>query len=209
MNYSLNEVIGITERKGFANRYNDSLGANPNGNVLLAELLLCLENLETAKPSWFDRFDTKVIVDFLVISHGHYLNSALPVIERHIESLTLQNDCPPIVKEFGLFFYNQFAEGLKSHFEYEEKHLFPFVLTSEDASAEQRKFNEEDFKQHHPHPPVDLKSLLMLVNGKSNEKELSMSHRILLDKLNELDRELSLHEFIEENVLMTRLVTSQ
>ena len=64
MSYSLNEVLGITSKSAFAADYAERLSANPKGNVLLAELILCLDDLENAKPSWFDKLDTNVLVDF-------------------------------------------------------------------------------------------------------------------------------------------------
>ncbi|MCH2215610.1 MAG: hypothetical protein MK086_10595 [Flavobacteriales bacterium] len=206
MSYSLNEVLGITSKSAFAQHYAERLSENPKGNVLLAELILCLDDLENAKPSWFDKFDTQVVVDFLVISHRHYSQSILPSIARQIELLVKQPDCPALISEYGMYFFKEFCSGLELHFEYEENHLFPYVLKMNDEKDKlKRSFNEEEFNQHHPHPPVDLNSLLMLMNSTSETLEKSMSHRILIEKLESLSRELGLHEFIEANVLLPRI----
>jgi len=201
MNYSLTEVLGCTGATTFADRYASILKNGNQGNVLLAELILCMDDLEHAKPSWFDSFDTPVIVDFLTISHRHYLESVLPSIERQLEALVQQPDCPVLVSEFGLYFFREFRRGLVEHFDYEEEQLFPHVLKIE-ATTE---FDPTNFKTHHPHAAVDLNGLLMLMSSKGGPEEKSMSFRILMEMLHSLEKELKLHEFIEENVLLARI----
>jgi len=203
MNYSLTEVLGWTGANSFADRYKTILEKEQQGNVLLAELILCMDDLEHAKPSWFDSFDTPVIVDFLTISHRHYLENVLPSIERQLEVLVQQRDCPILVSEYGLYFYREFRRGLMEHFSYEEEHLFPHVLKQEGR----KEFDPTNFKSHHPHAAVDLNGLLMLMSSKGSSEEKSMSFRILMEMLSSLNKELKLHEFIEENVLLARILS--
>ncbi|MGB6035882.1 MAG: hypothetical protein WBG42_06410, partial [Cryomorphaceae bacterium] len=177
------------------------------GNVLLAELILCMDDLEHAKPSWFDIFETRVLVDFLIVSHRHYLDSVLPSVERQLEVLIQQRDCPELISEFGLYFFREFRRGLVKHFKYEEDHLFPFVLKM--VNSDEESFDAKNFKDHHPHPPVDLQKLMMLMTSNGISEEKSMSFRILMEKLHSLHKELSLHEFIEDHVLLERLTSKR
>jgi iron-sulfur cluster repair protein YtfE (RIC family) len=206
MSYSLNEVLSITDSETFALRYMAILEKESEGNVLLAELILCMDDLEHAKPSWFDKFNAAVIVDFLTISHRHYLKTVLPSIERQLDIFAKQQDCPALISEFGLYFFRQFRSGLISHFKYEEEQLFPAALKMLDSS--ETSFDAENFKAHHPQSLVDLNGLMMLMNSNLDTEERSMSHRILIEKLNSLNKELSLHEFIEDGVLLERLNTT-
>jgi len=203
MNYSLNEVLGCTKPTTFAERYTSLLENGTEGNVLLAELILCMDDLEHAKPSRFEIFDTKVLVDFLIVSHRHFLESVLPSLERQLEVLIQQPDCPELISEFGLYFFREFRRGLMEHFKYEEDQLFPYVLKVVNSNEE--NFDAKNFKAHHPHPPVDLQKLMMLMTSKGQSEERSMSFRILIEKLHSLNKELSLHEFIEDHVLLERL----
>lgn len=203
MNYSLTDVLGCTNASTFAERYVPLLENKTEGNMLLAELILCMDDLKHAKPSLFERFETSILVDFLILSHRHYTENVLPTIEKQLAVLIKQEDCPTLISEYGLFFFREFRNGLLAHFKYEEAHLFPFVEKKlpEDGVI----FNERSFRQEHPHQSVNMEGLLMLLTSKGKAGEKSMSHRILMEKLNSLDKELSLHEFIEEEVLMKRL----
>jgi iron-sulfur cluster repair protein YtfE (RIC family) len=203
MAYSLHEVLGCTNSTSFAERYSNFLDKKSEGQLLLAELVLSMDNLENAKASWFEKFDTSVLIDFLIISHRYYSDSVLPSIERQLEVVVKQYDCPELLSEFGFFFYREFRTGLLNHFQYEEEQLFPFI--SDNKELRSKPFNEEGFRKGHPQPQVDLKGMIMLMNSAGKSKEQSMSFRILHEKLHSLQKELSLHEFIEENVLMERL----
>lgn len=199
MNFSLEDVKSIAPVDFITRRYTpvEDLNAGEK-EVFLAELILCLEDLENAKPSWFDKFSSEVLVEFLELSHRYFAEHVLPGIERDLEVWTDHPECPKRVSDYGLYFFREFERGLFEHFKYEEEKLFPHALSPKGD------FDFTDFESHHPHTTLDAGKLIILLSDKEEKVEKPMSYRILMEKLKTLDKELRLHEFIEENVLFDR-----
>jgi iron-sulfur cluster repair protein YtfE (RIC family) len=202
MDFSLNEVKSITSADTITARYSPQLASDlERRERFLAELLLCREDLAKAKPSWFDQFSDEVIVEFLRLSHQYFSDHMLPSIEHHLEIWVSHPDCPSRVADYGMFFLREFERGLLRHFKYEEEEIFRFF----GPGRLPLEVNWNTFEENHPEPTLDLSKLITLLGNEDEGSEKPMSFRILIEKLRVLDRELQLHEFIEENVLFARL----
>jgi len=197
MNISLNDARQIANFDSLTGR--GEKNTDKVNEKLLTELIFCLENPEIADPEWFKEFGTVELIDFLTASHQFYTNRSLPSIERHLEIWLGHPLCPESILRYGMPLFKEFQRRLLEHFLLEENRLFPMIL-EDGAAGSPSKYSLE-----HPHYSPDISTLSAFFSKGIKSANSPMAYRILMEKLRILERELKLHEFLEERVLATRI----
>lgn len=145
------------------------------------------------------------VLRYLHCSHDYYLKKALENIASAVEDLI--EPCPRPQQQVIWDFFAQYKNELKSHFEFEEGEVIPYVqnlmLGRQDPS-----FSIDDFEENHSNIDEklsDLKNIVMksLPRGCNDDKRIS-----LLMFLYNLQNDLRSHTYIEDNILvpMVRLL---
>lgn len=139
------------------------------------------------------------VLRYLHCSHDYYLKKALEGMAGSIESLIApcQKDRQQVIWDF----FQQYKSELKSHFEYEEGSVIPYVqnlmLGRHDPS-----FSIDRFEENHSNIDEKLSDLKNLVM-KSLPHECDDDRRIgFLVFLFGLQNDLRSHTYIEDNILV-------
>lgn len=139
------------------------------------------------------------VLRYLHCSHDYYLRKALESMAESIEALIApcRQDRQQVIWNFFL----QYKSELRSHFEFEEGSVIPYVqnlmLGRHDPS-----FSIDRFEENHSNIDEKLSDLKNLVM-KSLPRECDDDRRIsLLEFLFSLQNDLRSHTYIEDNILV-------
>jgi len=172
--------------------------------IFSAEQDLPLEQLKS--------FPAKVILTYLTNSHRYYLNKRLPEIEQTLEQLTVQ-DLP--VPEYLNAVFAWVRQNMEKHFRIEEQSLFPYIEVLEKIQLNQvspesihihfKDFSIERFIASHDDEIENQLSEVkkQIVRSFSSVEEL-FPYRVLIHKLDVLEKDLRLHARVEDEVLIPK-----
>ncbi|PIE87657.1 MAG: hypothetical protein CSA04_05920 [Bacteroidetes bacterium] len=145
--------------------------------------------------------DIPTILSFLKNTHKQYIKEKYPEIETLIGRLKEISN-PIEFTQLETFFREYFAEVIE-HLDYEDKYAFPYfyeILTHSRVTG--HSFSAADYKNHHSDIETKLSDLkTLLLQHISMDKGISIRRKILL-KLFELQKDLTVHSKIEEQILL-------
>lgn len=157
----------------------------------------------------FDRYDVPTLVEYLKRSHWEYLNQRLPEIEQTLDHLIVGlQDVEQLVRTLSTYF-EKYRSELIEHIELEEKRLFPYALALHHRRTELVKeahYSAHDFLHDHTDPSIDISTIQRLFINFEPSKINASPYRVLLEQLKSFDLDLKIHELIEENVLVAKLI---
>ena len=140
----------------------------------------------------------EALLKYLKASHIYYIESRIPHIGRHLEHLAemLPEKDGKLLKRF----YREYQNEVKSHFEFEEETVFPYI-TNLTKGEKNTTFSIEIFEENHSNIQdklSDLKSIIIkyLPGGVLQEERISV-----LFHLFRLAEDLEKHTLIEEKIL--------
>ena len=144
--------------------------------------------------------DMRFLVPFLTASHRYYLDTQIPHIERHMLNLIADDN-----SNYSLAlrnFFNDYKKDITEHFDYEEKHLFPYITDMQNGKT-RADYSIFDFVQTHNSSIEDKLSDLTLILFKYLPENKSDNDVIdLILDLIELTSDLSKHSMIEDKILV-------
>lgn len=163
------------------------------------------------------RFNLKLIIEYIKKSHSYYLDIKIPQIEHLIHVLSTKSeaglkDQVNLIKKF----FAEYKEEIVAHIQEEENNIFPYVLTIGNAFAE-GKVNESHkqlikgnsiaiFAEEHSNIEdklYDLKNII--IKYLPPVKDSSVSNA-LLTELFRLETDLNDHARIEDKVLIPKVL---
>ncbi|MFH0736521.1 MAG: hemerythrin domain-containing protein [bacterium] len=174
------------------------------------DLFLTLANLfnghTTDNKSNYSFEEIKTIIVFLKKSHQNYLEEKYPKIELCLKKMLELNDHPQVLmaEKFFCEYYNE----VKEHFNYENKVVFPYVISlhsiinNGQPNLLEGSYSVAEYKEHHDNIEEkleDLKSLLIKYLPVKNDQII---RRELLFGLFSLEYDLNIHAQIEDNILI-------
>lgn len=177
-----------------------------NENNLSSNVFIVLANLFngfSVKPNHhFNNTEIDTIINYLSNSHKYYKSEKYPEIKYLIEQLGKQNDSAEI-KLVEQFFNDYFSEVIE-HLNYEEKTAFPYFKTILQKSTKQKadSISAHEYSEHHSDVESklsELRDLLMKHIPLKNDKVL---RRKLLLSLFELEANLTIHQLIEDLIVV-------
>lgn len=216
-----NPMLSIVfERFGMASTTNDiplrriDKRQCPDVNFLV-EVLRAFDQPDGFDPSRFHHFSTYIILDYLYRTHRYYVDKRLLEIERSIDSLTLAyGQDHPLLTLLNNFF-SAYSKQMVKHIKLEEDTLFPYVLHlvelvetpgMERADSVFGNYQLAAFAGQHEADELDaqLGNLRQLIHDQYPELTGTFPFMILSSQLDAFERDLYIHECIEEEVLMPR-----
>lgn len=155
-------------------------------------------------------FPCHVIVDYLTKTHRYYLNKRLPEIEQQLTQLsTLPGELSTTLASV----LSWLQKNMEKHFRVEEQSLFPYIETLEKAknkeiSMEKIKATFKDFtvqrfiETHHDEVENKLAEIKKYIVRCLSTMDELFPYKVLLLKLDALEKDLRLHARVEDEVLV-------
>ena len=211
-NYYTDQIL---QRYGFP--ANNSVSVDINKfNELIDELSHVFESPKQFNAAVFQNFPIEFIVDYIRRTHRLYIFTKLPEIEQSIQLLLQDyNDEHPlltILKDF----YTSYKFQLSLHICEEEQHLLPYVdfllemhkkgMNTFQFFKNNRRFSLEEYEiDHHDDSDKNLTHIQETILAHDPPFTNITPYRILLSQLQHLERDLCIHELIEDRVLVPRI----
>ncbi|UZR92609.1 hemerythrin domain-containing protein [Chondrinema litorale] len=180
----------------------------------LTEILIAFEDINSFSSQKLAEFPIKLVVNYLRKTHHYYISKKLPELEQTIYHLKQKNNNPTV--QVLLHFFNDYKRSLLEHIEVEENELFPYVLFLDYASSEKtdkveayyKEFGNisiETFMMEHDHEhETRLKEIINYLAAREKNLNDQLSFKVLLTQFQALNKDLRVHEKLEEDVLLPK-----
>ncbi len=143
--------------------------------------------------------DIAFVVKYLLNSHRYYVNEVLPYISGLIkELLEKNNDMSLLLVEK---FFNQYIREVEKHLEYEEKKVYPYILSIVNNNASDL-YSISEYKNNHDDIETKLFDLKNLLIRHLPQKHDQKYRRNILLSLFRFEKDLKIHTVIEEQILV-------
>ena len=172
---------------------------------LCAEIKKCLLLKVPFVPENFNTFQLQDMLNYLEISHAHYLNHIIPRIEQTLEQLFKTFAVTNIPLRVLYFFLSRYKTNLIFHIEQEENVLFSFVkdLLNGNYSEKAKVIAVQHFLHTHNDTIIlEVDELRNDLRKVDEELENNFVFRLLFNQLTELQEDLTLHGRIEDEVFV-------
>lgn len=180
---------------------------------LVSILARVMEDEKAFDPALFRQFPMEVILDYVRRTHSFYIFRKLPEIEQSIDILLKdyanQHPLLPILKDF----YNRYQQHLTGHIRQEENELLPYIdylitgaITFDPLEHFIRttEYSLRHFMEHHHDTEMEISEIRKTINGYNPPPTNQTPYRILLSQLEMLEKDLSVHALVEDQVLLPR-----
>lgn len=157
-------------------------------------------------------FPAKVILTYLTNSHRYYLSKRLPEIEQTLEQLIAQNLPVP---DYLNSVFAWVRQNMEKHFRVEEQSLFPYIELLEKIQLNTidpqrlkelyKNFSIERFiASHDDEIENQLSEVKKQIVRSFSSVEALFPYRVLIHKLDLLEKDLRLHARVEDEVLVPK-----
>jgi len=157
----------------------------------------------------FNLVSIPFLIEYLVNTHHEYAKTKLPAIRRMIAQLSRTDESYRKLEKC----YRKFSNQMRKHLLLEEELVFPFILQMQklyeqfnnaEAKKTFSKYSVEVLCQNHEHDEDEMKELKVKTHNFRVEKTQPLDYRIIMHELYQLDRDMSQHAAIEDNVLFKK-----
>ena len=166
-------------------------------------LINSFSETEICSEDDFSNVNLKDIIKYLTATHNYYLYKILPEIEQTSSRLAKDLGSSSPLMMFLVSFINSYREELLSHINQEEKLFFPYVLSlqNEEQPHDYSVATFERFHEKHQFE-IELARKILLSIGVPTEFQSQL--RFLDNQLKQLQKDIAIHEFIEDLVLVNK-----
>ena len=165
--------------------------------LMICNVYNCEQYLPGAKE--IEEIDVNQLIAYLKRSHVYYLDNRLTTIEQKLKDIG--NTCPMGHRQILKRFFEGYKNEVISHFEYEERTVFPYILDIT-VGSRPKNYRIEVFKENHSNIDDklnDLKNIVMKYLQGSSRSEEKIN---LLFDIFSLEDDLSKHSLIEDKILV-------
>jgi len=160
-------------------------------------------------------FSVTIVIDYLQKTHRYYLDYVIPEQERLIE--LFMERCTNGRQEMELIskFYNKFKEEFTSHLQFEEVHVFPYILELNEIILNPSKKSNflkqnqniavKGFEEEHGNMDekmFDLKNIIIKYLPPNYDLNIGNS---LLTNLFMFEKDMKNHSRIEDKILIPKV----
>ncbi|MEM7161570.1 MAG: hypothetical protein AAF487_03935 [Bacteroidota bacterium] len=188
--------------------------ARKHNDEFIEKLIQGIVDFENLKAEEFESYELNDVLDYLERTHKYYKEVRFQKIEQSLLSFSRKSD-NALLNHILFNYFEKFKYELNEHIIEEESTLFPFARFIENQaikSASDIAFHlncpidvKLPFKTHDD-VEFQLDSLIDLLMTYEPSLGYMLSFKILLCQLKEFNRDLKLHELIEEEVLIPKLM---
>ena len=159
-----------------------------------------------------ESFSIEELTFYIQKSHAFYLEKKLPELQQsanHLIQMCVDPDS--LHAQLGILF-SAYTQKLKTHFEYEEKQLIPYIhrlllaeTAGENGTEILNTYSSRQFLNNHTHIEDELHIISAFIREKTIASFHPLPFRIFLNQLHAFEMELNFHALIEDEVLLPKV----
>lgn len=156
-----------------------------------------------------NKFSVYEILDYLRRTHRYYLTRKLPEIEQTIFHLHDHYKSSHQLLVTLCLFFTDYKKKLEEHIRYEEKYLFPYIESLEDADRNSKtpsSFSAKLFVGNHTDIESDLKKVRQTILEYTGTEKTPLPYNVFLSQLHYFEIDLCKHAMIEDEVLIPMVI---
>ncbi len=171
------------------------------------QLFLTISNLYCCKEAvaidacHFDKSDAFLILEYLKAAHVYFLDEKIPRLKEIIEKKIANSPEEKYTKLVNKFVHD-YADEVFEHMNYENTVVFPYINSLLQEQERDKTYNMEQFRKHHTNIEIKLVDLKTLLIKHVPPEYDSVLRRQLLFELYDLERDINIHDFIENWLLI-------
>jgi regulator of cell morphogenesis and NO signaling len=166
--------------------------------LAIADVLLDTEN----KIDFSTRQVSLVaLVGYLKNSHTYFLSFRLPAIREQLATV-LQNDNNELSKAI-LFYFDEYVSEVQKHMSYEEKMVFPYILSLLENKPKSN-YNIDMFARQHSQVEARLSEFKSIIIKYYPIKSTNEINSVLFD-IFACEEDLASHNAIEDRLLVPKI----
>lgn len=186
-----------------------SIKAVCDANGFDADCFIFLANFQSNKATLkveesFENLPLKPFLDYLEMSHNHFINIQLPNLRRKLKSLLSNSD--QNISEMILRFFDSYSNDVYEHMTYEDEVVFPYIRSLLNKQLYEEDYTIDVFRDRHDdiEGKVDeLKQILLKYIPSGKEDQLLLTN--LLMDLYISEEDLGIHTYIEDELVIPRV----
>jgi regulator of cell morphogenesis and NO signaling len=183
---------------------------------LLKELALATRNVSLSNQLEFNAWKIDFLVDYIINVHHTYIRQFVPGLQQHLNSFTNshRNQFPQLDTAKTVF--EELVQILGTHSLYEEQIIFPYIKQIDSASRHRESYGNLFVRTlRKPLHNIEndhnkISNLLVRLRNTTNDycfpENACTNHRVVFNKLKELDHDLMQHKHLENNILFPRAI---
>ncbi len=154
----------------------------------------------TPDTSCLAKSDIPKIIGYLQRTHNYWLSNCLPHLHNNIHAML--DTCDSTSKKILNKFYDDYDEEIRKHLDYEEKVVFPYVLSLENSQNTESEYRIRNFKENHSDIYEKLLDLKNIVIKYLPENENRQARIEVLNDIFKIDKDIRHHSIIEDKILI-------
>lgn len=159
-------------------------------------------------------WDLEFLVDYIVKNHHTYLRESIPMLTAQLNKLTREEgERYPYLKQVALLF-TRTVQGFELHMRKEEMLLFPYIKSLESAREVSRpkpiapllslEAPIDHMREHHAETTQAFAKIRALLSDYAIPEDASVTHRAVLQGLQDFEIDIHQHLHLENNILFVR-----
>lgn len=186
-------------------------------NEVLSELNFCMRDIRVSNHFAFNDMPVDFLVDYIQNLHHEYLKKSFPELLTRLAHFVEghQKKYPAILKV--QFVFKEIVDLLIKDMAYEENIIFPYVRQINNALKNNadygallvrtlRKPIEKILKEELENLRKLLHELRNWTNDYALPANICLSHKVIIQKLKEIDNDLVQHNYLENSVLLPKVM---
>ena len=182
----------------------------------IVDILNYFDDFQEISLDSFNQYPITTLVDYLERSHQYYREKKLPEIEQSIFLLIKSHGSNNLFLNVLKTFFKDYKYELSKHFVMEEELLFPYSRILDETIKNRENsplsmFSLEynlvkNFIDQHEESHEKLSRVRDAIFNFTPSEMESSNHRILVNQLNNFEKDLHFHSLIEDKILVPKLL---
>lgn len=170
-----------------------------------SEILLMFDNAEYRPVESLMQSSVSVIIDYLEKTHRYYKGNKLLEIEQSIEKVSMESSKSNIMDRLLTNFFTAYKKELIQHIDIEEQKLFPYVRAIEAGVSLPCNYSIQQFEDSHDDTiEYELRDIQHRILMLDPDLEHSLPYHILQTQLNAFERDIHIHGWVEDHILIPK-----
>jgi regulator of cell morphogenesis and NO signaling len=193
---------------------------NLDVSTVEAELSAVAKNIVIPSSIRFDEWSIDFLIDYIINVHHAYLKDSLPAVEIALRSFVNGHRKKfPFLEELEEA-YTSLAELLLEHMKEEEQKIFPYIKQISHTHKHKETYGRLFVKTlsksltqviefYHTRISARLIQLRNFSSQYQFDDTACTNHRVVFQKLKELDDDIVQHKFLENSVLFPKAINME
>lgn len=149
----------------------------------------------------FESLPLEPFINYLKTSHAYFLENRLPDIKRKLKKVFAEDK---VLENLVLGFFVDYTQEVYEHMTYEDEVVFPYV-NSLLSSSSGESYSIDMFEERHNNIEDKMRDLKLILMKYVDRPEDRLLMTKILMELYTLEEELSVHTYIEDELIIPRV----